>query len=66
MKKSINDIGVTVSIEDKLKSAKDTNWLANGLSDWELKVIKYETSIYLIFAHIIISLKDFIKGRTNE
>lgn len=66
MKKSTNDIGVTMSIEDKLKNAKDTNWLANGLSNWELKVIKYETSIYLIFTHIIISLKDFIKSRTNE
>ena len=66
MMKNINDIGVTMSIENKLKNAKDTNWLANGLSDWELKVIKYKTSIYLVFAHIIINLKDFIKGRTNE
>lgn len=54
--------GGKMGIENKLKNAKTTNWLTDGVSDWELQTIKCKTAIYLIFARIYIGFKNFIEG----
>lgn len=50
-----------MSIENKLKNAKLTTWLTDGLSDSELKIIKIKTSIYLIWIKIYIFFKNLFK-----
>ena len=50
-----------MSIENKLKNAKPTTWLTDGLSDSELKIIKIKTSIYLIWIKIYIFFKNLFK-----
>lgn len=51
-----------MGIENKLKNAKTSSWLTDGLSDWELQTIKCKTAIYLFLARIYIGFKDFVKG----
>lgn len=50
-----------MSIENKLKNAKPTTWLTDGLSDNELRIIKIKTSIYLIWIKIYIFFKNLFK-----
>ena len=50
-----------MSIENKLKNAKSTTWLTDGLSDNELRIIKIKTSIYLIWIKIYIFFKNLFK-----
>ena len=53
---------VAMSIESKLKNAKTSSWLTDGLSDLELQTIKCKTAIYLFLVRIYIGFKDFVKG----
>lgn len=50
-----------MSIENKLKNAKPTTWLTDGLSDSELAWIKFKTNIYLIQAKFILKIKRLLK-----
>ena len=50
-----------MSIENKLKNAKPTTWLTDGLSDSKLKIIKIKTSIYLIWIKIYIFFKTCLR-----
>jgi hypothetical protein len=50
-----------LSIENKLKNAKPTTWLTDGLSDMELAWIKFKTNIYLVQVRFILKIKEAIK-----
>ncbi len=50
-----------MSIENKLKNAKPTTWLTDGLSDNEFRIIKIKTNIYLIWIKIYIFFKNLFK-----
>lgn len=50
-----------MSIENKLKNAKPTTWLTDGLSDSELTWIKFKTKIYLIQVRFILKIKRLLK-----
>lgn len=50
-----------MSIENKLKNAKPTTWLTDGLSDSELTWIKFKTNIYLISVRLILKIKRLLK-----
>jgi len=50
-----------MSIENKLKNAKPTTWLTDGLSDTELAWIKFKTNIYLIQVRFILKIKRLLK-----
>lgn len=51
-----------MGIENKLKNAKTSSWLTDGISDLELQTIKCKTTIYLFLVRIYIGFKDFVKG----
>jgi len=51
-----------MGIENKLKNAKTSSWLTDGLSDWELQTIKCKAAIYLFLVRIYIGFRDFVKG----
>jgi len=50
-----------MSIENKLKNAKPTTWLTDGLSDTEVAWIKFKTNIYLILVRLILKIKRVLK-----
>lgn len=50
-----------MSIENKLKNAKPTTWLTDGLSDSEFAWIKFKTNIYLIQVRFILKIKRLLK-----
>lgn len=50
-----------MGIEEKLRNAKPSTWLTDGLSDYELNAIKFKTSVYLLLARGYIWACDLIK-----
>ena len=55
-----------MSIEEKLRNAKPTTWLTDGLSERELKFLKIRVNLYLIWTKIYLKIMWIVAKMTEK